>query len=143
MMLGIGTILSGIFSSAKIYLLIGVAFIAVCGLAYIEHLYARSYKAEAALSSAEATLNESKAVIDQDAAAIAELKKINTANQAALRASAITAENLVYEYAAIKDAINAIPQPKTCQALDARDRAVLDGLRRRFHPATPDPNASH
>ena len=82
-------------------------------------------------------------MIDQDAAAIAELKKINIANQAALRASAITAENLVYEYAAIKDAINAIPQPKACQALDARDRAVLDSLRRRFHPATPDPNARH
>ena len=137
------TILGGIFSSAKIYLLVGVAFVAVCGLAYIEHLYARAYKAEATLSSAEATINESKAVIDQDMAAIAELKKINIANQAALRAAALTAENLVYEYAAIKDAINAIPEPKTCQALDARDRAVLDSLRRRLKPTPADPNASH
>ena len=137
------TILGGIFSSVRIYLLIGLVVAGIALFAYIEHLKNSALKAEAALSSAEATINESKAVIDQDTAAIAELKKINTANQAALRASAITAENLVYEYAAIKDAINAIPQPKACQALDARDRAVLDSLRRRFHPATPDPNASH
>lgn len=133
------TVLGAIFSSFRIYMLIGLTVVALGLFAYIEHLRLEAADARVAVSSAQATVSETRSALSVDAATIARLQKINTDNQAALRAAAITEGNLVYERAEIRDAIRAIPKPKTCQSLDARDRTAIDGVRRLLGTPAPGP----
>ena len=134
-------ILGAVFSSFRIYLLIGTALAAAALFAYVEYLRADAANARAALSTAEATINEATNVINQDAATIDDLQKLRALDQKTLVAVQQRTLALAQSEADIKEAINAIPEPKTCQALDPRDRAAIDGVRRLLAaPAAAHPN---
>ena len=137
------TILGAVFSSWRIYMLLGLAVAAAALFGYIMYLRADAASAYAALSAAEATINEEKSVIEMDAATITNLQAERAADEAALRSVATSTAQLNASLSSIKDQINAIPEPKTCQLLDPRDRAAVDGVRRLVTPSPADPNHGH
>ena len=128
-MLGIGTILSGIFGGWRIYAIVGAAVAAAALFGYVEHVRADAATSRAALSSANATINETTFVLDNANTQIAKLQASNAANEAALVWSQETQAKVAQALSAAQEKVNVIPVPKDCQGLDARDRAALDGVR--------------
>ena len=136
------TALGAIFSSARIYLYVGIAMVAICGFAYIEHLYVRTYKAEAGLAGAQATISVSNAALATDAGTIKSLQQQSADAQAALVQTAAATEATQDILHKVEEAVAHVPRPKACQSLDARDLAVIAGVRELLAPAA-NPSNKH
>ena len=122
-------LLGSVFSSARIYLYVGLAVAALALFAYVEHLRAETANAHASLATAQATITEARATLDTDNATIVTLQMTNKITQDTLEEA--QHQTLAVQQAlaqAEKDLAN-VPEPKTCQSLDARDRAAISGVR--------------
>ena len=126
-------ILGAVFSSFRIYLLIGIAAAAAGLVIYVQHLRLDAATAHAALAVVTAAHQNDMNTINT-------LQADRAADQAALTAMATAANKLNDNVSSIKDAINAIPEPKTCQDLDARDHAFIGGVRKLVNPGAPNPS---
>jgi hypothetical protein len=123
-------IIATLLSGATPYVLALLLALAAAGGSY--GLYERSLAADARAATAaqSATINEQQATITADAEAYAALLRIkeldetviaHTANAAASVRSALTIAETKVTHAKV---------PADCQSADARDAAVVDGLRR-------------
>jgi uncharacterized iron-regulated membrane protein len=123
--------IGAIFGSFRIYLYIGLAIVGLLLFAYVEHL-----KAEAA--GAEATVSVQAAALQTDQQSITQLQLARKQDQAALEQAHDAVDQAYAAAQAAQEAINAIPEPKTCNTLDARDRTAIDGVRRIIGSGHPD-----
>jgi len=123
-------VLGAIFSSARIYVILGALALVGAAFGYVMYLRAEASNARSSLASVQATVNEQSSVLEQNRKALVDLQAIRAADESALRQAAKASETITAQLGDIKGAINAIPLPKTCQALDPRDRAAVDGVRR-------------
>jgi septal ring factor EnvC (AmiA/AmiB activator) len=135
-------LLAGIFSSAKIYILVGFLLVAAAGITYVEHLRYEAAAAAASLASTQATVSVQNAALATSQATIASLRQENADAQAALVQFEGTQQSLDNTVANAKEAISHVAVPKTCQGLDPRDIVTLDGVRGIFgEPAASDSDA--
>jgi hypothetical protein len=125
---------------------LALAAAAVIGLGiYVMSL--RSDRDEALVKAAtlQATNNELTAVHDNDVKALAELEQAKAASEAALIADAKQQQRIVKTVTEWKEKVKYVPVPKSaCRVADARDIAVLDGVRSILAgTASADPDANH
>lgn len=133
-------------SAAFKYIAGGLAILAVVGglWAYVTNLKASRDAALAQVASLTATNNELTAVHQNDVAAIAALKTAETVAEAARTADVAAQAAVTSAVTQTKERVIHVAVPVASRAADARDLAVLDGVRNLIAPAaSPDPNANH
>ena len=134
------TALGAIFSSARIYLYVALLLAAAAVASYIFYLRYEASAAEARLAGAQATISVSNAALATDAGTIQSLQQQSADAQAALVQTAAATEATQDILHKVEEAVAHVPRPKACQSLDARDLAVIAGVRELLAPAARPSN---